>query len=55
MGCIATLAAVRHLRGRPVPAEFLLPAQVIDRGNFRAWLTPVERRACPAWEDIDKP
>ncbi|MCV5232672.1 substrate-binding domain-containing protein, partial [Escherichia coli] len=32
MGAIAAMAALRHLAGRPVPREILLPAQVIDRG-----------------------
>jgi ribose transport system substrate-binding protein len=55
MGCIATVAAIRHLRGQTVPSEIMLPTQVIDRGNFQAWLTPIEQRACPAWADVVKP
>jgi ribose transport system substrate-binding protein len=55
MGCVAAVAAIRHLRGQTVPAEIMLPIQVIDRGNFQAWLTPIEQRSCPAWEDVVKP
>ncbi|MBW8271005.1 sugar ABC transporter substrate-binding protein [Caldovatus aquaticus] len=50
MGALAALAALRHLGGLPVPAEILLPAAVIHRGNHAAWLTPPEARPLPAWD-----
>ncbi len=52
MGCLAATAAIRHLRSLPVPAEILLPAQVIDRRNHAAWLVPIEQRACPDWDAV---
>ncbi len=52
MGCVATLAALRHLRGEAVPAEILLPATVIHAGNHAAWLVPVEARPVPDWDAI---
>jgi ribose transport system substrate-binding protein len=52
MGCIATEAAVRHLRGERVPAEIMLPVQVVDAGNCAAWDRPIEARECPRWEDV---
>ncbi len=52
MGAVAGLAALRHLRGEPVPREILLPAQVIDRANHAAWLVPVEQRPLPAWSEM---
>jgi len=52
IGCIATRAAVRHLRGEPVPGKLMLPAEVIDRTNYKAWLVPVEQRPCPEWDDV---
>jgi ribose transport system substrate-binding protein len=52
IGCTATRAAVRHLRGEPLPDEILLPAEVIDRTNYRAWLTPVDQRTCPEWTEV---
>lgn len=55
MGCIAAMAAIRHLRGMAVPAEIMLPADIIDRGNVAPWLVPIEERHCPAWEEIVKP
>jgi ribose transport system substrate-binding protein len=52
IGCTATRAAVRHLKGEPLPEKILLPAEVIDRTNYRAWLTPVEQRTCPEWAEV---
>ena len=49
IGCTATRAAIRHLRGEPLPERIILPTEVIDRGNCQAWLTPVEQRTCPEW------
>jgi ribose transport system substrate-binding protein len=54
IGCTATRAAVRHLRGEPLPEKILLPAEVIDRTNYRAWLTPVDQRTCPEWAEVVK-
>jgi ribose transport system substrate-binding protein len=50
MGAVAAMAAVRHLSGRPLPREILLPAQVIHRGNYTAWLIPIEQRPLPDWD-----
>jgi ribose transport system substrate-binding protein len=52
IGCVATRAAVRHLKGEPVPEKVMLPAEIIDRTNFKAWLTPVAERPCPEWNDV---
>jgi ribose transport system substrate-binding protein len=52
IGCTATLAAVRHLKREPVPDKLMLPAEIIDRSNYKAWLVPVEHRACPTWDEI---
>lgn len=52
MGCIAAMAAIRHLQGLPVPPEILLPVQAIERRNHAAWLVPIENRTCPAWAEI---
>jgi ribose transport system substrate-binding protein len=47
---IATEAAIRHLRGERIPREILLPAEIVDGSNFRAWDVPLEARHSPAWE-----
>jgi ribose transport system substrate-binding protein len=52
MGCIAAMAAIRHLRDLAVPAEILLPVQAIDQRNHAAWLVPIEDRTCPIWEEV---
>jgi ribose transport system substrate-binding protein len=50
ISCIATEAAIRHLRGERVPREILLPVQIVDASNFRAWDLPLEERRSLAWE-----
>jgi ribose transport system substrate-binding protein len=52
IGCTAARAAVRHLKKEPLPENVMLPAEVIDRTNYKAWLVPVEQRACPEWSDV---
>jgi ribose transport system substrate-binding protein len=52
MGCVATEAAIRHLRGERVPAEIMLPVQVVDASNCAPWERPIETRECPRWEDV---
>ena len=47
IGCTATLAAVRYLHREPLPDKVMLPAEVIDKSNYKAWLVPVEQRALP--------
>src|SRR6202023_4314727 len=52
IGCTATRAAVRYLKREPLPDKVLLPAEVIDKTNYRAWLVPVDQRACPEWSEV---
>ena len=52
MGCLATEAAIRHLRGEMVPKEIMLPVQIVDRANCAHWDKPFEARECPRWEDV---
>jgi ribose transport system substrate-binding protein len=52
MGCIATEAVLRHLRGERVPAEIMLPVQVVDAGNCAPWDRPLSERECPRWEEV---
>ena len=52
MGCLATEAAIRHLRGERLPPEIMLPVQIVDRNNCAQWDKPFEERACPRWEDV---
>jgi ribose transport system substrate-binding protein len=52
IACIATEAALRHLRGEPVPAEIILPVSIVDATNYQPWDRPLEERGCPRWEDV---
>lgn len=54
IGCVATRAAVRHLNHDPLPDKVILPAEVIDKTNYKAWLTPVDQRACPEWSEVTR-
>jgi ribose transport system substrate-binding protein len=54
IGCAATRAAVRELKHEPLPAKIILPAEVIDKTNYKAWLTPVEQRSYPEWAELAK-
>jgi ribose transport system substrate-binding protein len=55
IACIATEAALRHLRGERVPREILLPVQIVDASNCAAWDAPFEQRSCPEWNDVMDP
>jgi ribose transport system substrate-binding protein len=52
IGCTATRAAVRHLKREPLPDKVMLPAEVIDKTNYKAWLVPVDQRTCPEWNEV---
>ncbi len=52
IACIATEAAVRHLRGETVPTEIILPVQIVDRSNYQPWDRPLEQRECPRWDEV---
>lgn len=51
-GTLAAEAAIRHLRGDPVPREIMLPTAIIDASNVTAWDKPYAERDCPRWEDV---
>jgi ribose transport system substrate-binding protein len=54
IAAIATEAAVRHLRGDPVPREITLPVAIVDHLNCAQWDLPIEKRPCPSWTDVVK-
>jgi len=54
IGCAATRAAVRYLRHEPLPEKIILPAEVIDKTNYKAWLVPVDQRSCPGWDEVTR-
>lgn len=52
IACIAAEAAIRHLRGQPVPRDIDLPVQIVDAANCQPWDRPLEERECPKWEEV---
>jgi ribose transport system substrate-binding protein len=54
IACVATEAAIRHLRGESVPREIMLPVQIVDRSNYTPWDKPLDERECPRWADVVK-
>ena len=52
ISCVATEAAIRHVRGENVPREIILPVQIVDRTNCAAWEGPMEARRCLDWDDL---
>jgi ribose transport system substrate-binding protein len=54
IGCTATRAAVLYLKREPLPEKIMLPAEIIDRTNYKAWLVPVDQRTCPEWSEVAK-
>ncbi len=52
LSCIATEAALRHLRGETVPREIELPVMIVDASNSAPWDRPLEARECPRWEEV---
>lgn len=49
MACLATEAALHHLRGETVPREITLPVDIVDGANCAAWDAPFAARALPDW------
>jgi ribose transport system substrate-binding protein len=52
IAAIATRAVLRHLDGKPVPTEILVPAELIDRANITRWKVPMIDRPCAGWDEI---
>ncbi len=52
IACVAMEAAVRYLRGLPVPKQILLPVQIVEAGNCAAWDRSIEKRECPDWHGL---
>jgi ribose transport system substrate-binding protein len=53
-GCFGTMAAIRHVRGMPVPKEFNFPPRVIDSSNYKELDVPDAERQCPSWDSVIK-
>jgi hypothetical protein len=40
IGCTATRAAARYLKREPLQDKVMLPAEIINKTNYKAWLFP---------------
>jgi ribose transport system substrate-binding protein len=49
-GYLAVTAAVRNLRGQPVPKEIALPVVIVDKSNVKPWMLPLEEKPVPSWD-----
>jgi ribose transport system substrate-binding protein len=54
IAAVATEAALRYLRGERVPAEIILPVEIVDRSNYAAWDKPFAERPLVPWEEAVK-
>jgi ribose transport system substrate-binding protein len=54
MGCLGTMAALRHLHGQAVPPQIIMAPIVVDKSNYQPWDKPLAERACPAWDEVAK-
>ena len=54
MGCLAAMAAIRHLRNEPVPATIVITGIMIDKSTMAPFEVPADKRTCPKWEDYAK-
>jgi len=53
-GCVGTMAAIRAVRGQPVPSEVVFSATVVDQSNYKKLDIPLDTRTCPAWDEALK-
>lgn len=53
-GCVGVMAAVRAVRGLPVPSEIVFKPSVIDNSNYSSIDVPLNRRNCPSWDEALK-
>jgi ribose transport system substrate-binding protein len=51
-GYLATVAAIRHLRGEKFPKDIALPVVIVEKGNAQPWAMPVEEKPTPDWNKV---
>jgi ribose transport system substrate-binding protein len=48
-GCIGVMAAVRALRGEPVPKDISLKTEVVTSANYQGFDVAPDKLTCPTW------
>jgi ribose transport system substrate-binding protein len=51
-GYLATVAAIRHLRGEKLPKDIALPVVIVEQSNAKPWSVPVEEKPVPDWNKV---
>ena len=51
-GYLATVAAIRHLRGEKMPKDIQLPVMIVEKANAQPWTQPVEDKPVPDWNKV---
>lgn len=52
LGCLSGFAAVRQIRGLPVPHTLYLPVEIIDHSNVSHFNMPLSQQQCPNWASL---
>ena len=50
-GCIGTMAALRSLRGQPVPKDIALGSEVVTSANYQKFDVAPDKLTCPTWAE----
>jgi ribose transport system substrate-binding protein len=50
-GCIGAMAAIRSLRGQPVPKDIALKSEVVTSANYQQFDVAPDKLTCPTWAD----
>jgi ribose transport system substrate-binding protein len=50
-GCIGTMAALRSLRGQPVPKDIALSSEVVTSANYQKFDVAPDKLTCPSWAE----
>lgn len=51
-GYLAVTAAARHLRGKSVPKELILPVNIVTKANVDPYLLTPEEKPAPNWDKV---
>lgn len=51
-GYLATVAAIKNLRGEKVPKKITLPVVMVTKANAQMWVNPIEERVSPKWDAV---
>jgi ribose transport system substrate-binding protein len=50
-GCLGVMAALRSLRGQPVPKDISLKTEVVTAANYQSFDVAPDKLTCPTWAE----